>query len=413
MKHVVLIAPRFLENTMRYVRAFASLDGARTSLISEDPESALPEDVRERIAGHYRVPDSLAAPEIERATRALARAYGKVDRIAGFLEQVQLPLGEVRDAIGIEGISLAVARNFRDKDRMKAALRGAGVPVARSRLVESESQLRAFAGEVGLPIIVKPVAGLGARSTHRVESEEDLHALARIGMMPSPAAPLQVEEFVRAREHTCETVTIRGKVVWRSGTRYYPSPLEAMEQGWVQYCVLLPREADDPTFTSFHPINEAALHALGFDDSAAGTALTHMEWFLREDDSMMVNEVGARPPGVHIMPMNGLAHEFDSFRAWAELMALDRWQAGPRRWACGAAFFRAQGRGPRVVSVRGAEEALSAIGDTLVEARLPQAGMPRASGYEGEGWAIVRHATTDGARQALKTLITGIQVIAG
>ena len=36
---------------------------------------------------------------------------------------------------------MAVARNFRDKDRMKAALRAAGVPVARSRLIESEAEL--------------------------------------------------------------------------------------------------------------------------------------------------------------------------------------------------------------------------------------------------------------------------------
>jgi hypothetical protein len=63
--------------------------------------------------------------------------------------------------------------------------------------------------------------------------------------------------------------------------------------------------------------------------------------------------------------------------------------------------------------VRGAEEAIAALGDTLVEARLPRPGTPRAEGYEGEGWALVRHATTEGARQALKTLISGIRVIAG
>ena len=55
-------------------------------------------------------------------------------------------------------------------------------------------------------MIVKPQAGLGARATYRIESAADLAALAP----PTPIAPLQVEEFVGAREHTCETVTIRG-----------------------------------------------------------------------------------------------------------------------------------------------------------------------------------------------------------
>ena len=110
-------------------------------------------------------------------------------------------------------------------------------------------------------MIVKPQAGLGARATYRVDARGGRSPRSSRGVVP-PRQPLQVEEFVRAREHTCETVTMRGKPVWRSGTRYFPSPLEVLETPWVQYCVLLPREDDDPTWTRFHPINGAALAAL-------------------------------------------------------------------------------------------------------------------------------------------------------
>lgn len=397
---------------MRYVRAFAALEGVRTSLISEDPEEDLPAAVRARIAGHYRVRDPMDASDIERAARAITKGVGPIDRLTGALEQLQMPMAAVRDAIGIEGMGVEVARSFRDKDRMKQLLRDHGVPVAKSRLCESDAELRAFVREVGLPIVVKPQAGLGSKSTHRIESEGDLAALASVGLAPRPSAPLQAEEFVRAREHTCETITVRGEPVWRSGTRYFPSPLEVLEAPWIQYCVLLPRETDDPTFTRFHPINTAALRALGCT-GAAGTALTHMEWFLREDGAMLVSEVGARPPGVHIMPLNSIAHEMDMFGAWAELIALDRWTPRERRWATGAAFFRAQGSGDRVREVTGVEEALAAVGDALVEARLPKPGMPRAESYEGEGWATVRSATTEGAKKALHTLVSTIRVVAG
>lgn len=412
-RHVVFVAPRFLENTMRFVRAFASMDEVALSLVGEDPEEALPREVRARIAGHYRVAHALRARDLEVATRALAKAIGPVDRLVGALEQLQMPLAEVREAVGIEGMSVEVARAFRDKDRMKRRLREAGVPVAKSRLCHDFDELRAFVREVGLPVVVKPQAGLGSRATHRLERWRDVEALPDLGLVPRATAPLQVEEFVRAREHTCETVTVRGAPVWRSGTRYYPSPLEVLENWWMQYCVLLPRELDDPTWTRFHPINTAALRALGLGADAGGSALTHMEWFLREDGSMLVSEVGARPPGVQIMPMLAIAHEFDVYRAWAELVSLDRWSAPPRRWACGAAFFRAQGRGERVVEVLGADEALAAVGDALVEARLPKPGQPRSSSYEGEGWAIVRSATTEGAKEALRTLVSGIRVVAG
>jgi len=406
--HVVFIAPRFLENTNRYVRAFAELSGITLSLVSMDPEEAIPAPLRPRVAGHYRVADCMDPEQLTVAVRAIGAGIGRVDRLAGVLEQLQLPMAEARDALGIEGLTRAVARNFRDKDRMKEVLRAHGVPVARSVLAHSLAEIRAFIDQVGFPVIVKPQAGLGTRATHRVEDEQDLAALAP----PTAAQPLQVEEFVRAREHTCETVTIRGVPVWRSGTRYFPSPLEVLETYWVQYCVLLPREDDDPTWTKFHPVNAAALSALFGDQAgtAAGTALTHMEWFLREDGTSLVNEVGARPPGVHIMPLMSLAHETDLFADWARLMALDEFTPKARRFAAGAAFFRGQGGGTRVSSVEGVERAVEACGEALVELRAPKVGQPRAEGYEGEGWAIVKHATTEGAKQALRALIENIQI---
>jgi hypothetical protein len=406
--HVVFIAPRFLENTNRYVRAFAELDGITLSLVSMDPEEAIPAPLRPRVAGHYRVGDALDGAQLTQAVRAIAGSIGRVDRLAGVLEQLQLPMAEVRDALGIEGLTGAIARNFRDKDRMKEVLRAHGVPVAGSALARSAAEIRAFVDRVGFPVIVKPQAGLGSRATHRLESERDLAALAP----PTPAQPLQVEEFVRAREHTCETVTIRGVPVWRSGTRYFPSPLEVLETSWVQYCVLLPREDDDPTWTRFHPINGAALAALFGDraGTAAGTALTHMEWFLREDGACLVNEVGARPPGVHIMPLMGLAHDTDLFADWARLVALDAFTPKPRRRAAGSAFFRGQGAGSHVAAVDGVERAVAECGAALVELRAPKIGQPRAETYEGEGWAIVRHETTEGLKQALRALIENIQV---
>jgi hypothetical protein len=412
MLHVAFVAPRFLETTNRYLAAFLSLDNVTTSVISEDPQAAIPSVLRPRVAAHYQVDSSLDAGALAMAASALGKSVGPIDRLAGALEQLQVPMARARDALDIDGMRNNVAQAFRDKDRMKAVLRSHGVPVAKSALTESSDELRAFVQSIGFPVIVKPQAGLGARATYRVTSEADLAALTEQGVVPSAGRPLQVEEFVQAREHTCETVTVRGAPVWRSGTRYLPTPLEVLENPWIQYCVLLPREDEDTVWTAFHPVNTAALAALFGDaaTTAAGTALTHMEWFLKDDGSALVNEVGARPPGVGIMPLMGIAYESDFFRDWAALMALDRFTPRRRRWAAGAAFLRGQGRGDRVVSVEGVDAAAHAVKDALVELRAPKVGQPRGPGYEGEGWAYVRHATTEGAKRALLTLIEGIQV---
>ncbi|CAN5870532.1 ATP-grasp domain-containing protein [soil metagenome] len=408
MPHIVFIAPHFLGNTNRYVKSFTDLDGLTLSVISSDPSSAIPPSMRPKIAAHYRIDNTLDAAQLTVATRAIASSVGRVDRLVGFLEELQVPLAEVRDALGIEGLTTEIARRFRDKDRMKEVLRAANVPVAQSALATTTAELQAFVGKVGYPVIVKPRAGLGTRATYRVTNDQELAAIPA----PTPAVPLQIEEFVRAREHTCETVTIRGEAVWRSGTRYFPSPLEVLETPWIQYAVMLPREEDDPTWNDFAPTNGAALTAL-FGDSAktaAGTALTHMEWFLRDDGAHLVNEVGVRPPGVHIMPLIGLTHDMDMFADWARLMAFEQFTPKPRTSAAGACFFRGPGTADRIVSVKGIDTAIEMCGDSLIQFTTPKVGDRRATGYEGEGFALVKHATTDGVKHALRTLIENVQI---
>src|SRR5258708_7461240 len=143
MRHIVFVAPRFLDNTNRYLKAFAELDNVTLSVISLDPESAIPAAIHPRIAGHYGV-KSLDTAELTAATRWLASTIGRVDRLVGFLEELQVPLAEVRDALDIEGLRTQTAHNFRDKDQMKTVLRAAGVPVARSTLAATRAELDAF-----------------------------------------------------------------------------------------------------------------------------------------------------------------------------------------------------------------------------------------------------------------------------
>lgn len=412
MPHILFVAPKLFENTNRYLKAFASLDGVKLSVVTEDPDTSVLPALRPHLAAHYQVKSAQDSGELIAAGRKIGKAVGRIDRLTGALEQLQMPLAQARDGLGVEGMSAATARAFRDKDVMKKVLRAHGVPVAKSALARSVDDLKRFVNDVGFPVIIKPPAGVGAKATWRVESLADLTALAKQGVVPGPGQPLQVEEFVRAREHTCETVTVRGEPVWRSGTRYFPSPLEVLETPWVQYCVVLPREEDDPTWTRFHPTNTAALAALfgAQAKTAAGTAITHMEWFLREDGSALVNEVGARPPGVLIMPLMSIANEADMISKWAELIAFDRFTPLKRRYAAGAAFLRGQGDGNKVARVDGVDEALSKLKGAVVEMRAPKVGAARGSGYEGEGWATVRHETTDGVKAALRTLIETVQV---
>ncbi len=404
--HVVFVAPFFLETTLRFVSGATKLPGVAVSLISQDPAEKLPDDLRRRLSAHWRIDDGLDPQQIADATRALTAQLGPPVQIIAALEQLQVPLAEVREALKIPGMGVAAARNFRDKSRMKDVLRAAGIPCARHRLVENAGQAQEFLREVGFPVVMKPPAGAGGKSTFRVRDEAELITLLE-RYRPNPARPVLLEEFVRGREYSFDSVFISGKPVWYSISRYLPAPLEVLDNPWIQWCVLLPRRVDGP---EFDPIRAAAipgLKALGMD-----TGLSHMEWFQRADESVAISEVGARPPGAQFTTLLAYAHDLDFYHAWPRLMVFGEFDPPPRNHAVGAAYIRGQGRG-RVKAIHGLEEAQRRYGELVVEARLPRAGQAPSDSYEGDGYVILRHPRTEVIEEALRNIVQLIRVELG
>jgi len=406
MPAVVFVAPFFLDTTLRFVDGVASLPGVRLGLISQDPLERLPARLRQRLAAHRRVADGLDPQQIADAVRALAVEIGAPERLLGALEQLQVPLGEVRDALGIEGMGAETARNFRDKGRMKDVLARAGVPCARHARVTGEAAALDFASSVGFPLVVKPAAGAGAKGTYRVTGGTELRE-ALAASRPAPERPAVVEEFVTGEEFSFDAVSIRGRLVWHSLSHYLPAPLHVVDHPWIQWCVLIPREIDHPRYDDVRAIAARALTALGMD-----TGLSHMEWFRRRDGGVLVSEVGARPPGAQITSLISWAHDVDFYRAWARLVVLDQFEPPQRRFAAGCAYLRGQGRG-RVRAVVGLDRVLARLGPIVVESRLPAIGATPSSSYEGDGFVIVRHPETAVVERALRSLISEVRVELG
>lgn len=403
MPVVVFVAPFFLTTTLRFVAAAAELPDVQLVLISQDPKEKLPPVLRARLAAHLRVDNALDRAEIEQAVADVHRHTGSIHRLLGALEELQEPLAAVRERFDIPGMNVAAARNFRDKSRMKTVLREAGLPCAAHRLVRDADEARRFLGEVGYPVVIKPPEGAGARNTFRIDApdqlEQYLHAFP-----PAEGAPALIEEFIVGDEHSFDCVCIQGKPVWHSISRYYPSPLEVMQNEWIQWSVLLPRRVDGSEYDEIRSAGVQALGALGM-----WTGLSHMEWFRREDGSVAISEVGARPPGAQFTTLISYAHDYDFYRGWARLMVFDAFDPPRRDYACGVVFLRGQGHG-RVKGIHGLGRAQQEVGALVIEAKLPAPGQPSSSGYEGEGYVIVRHPETHVVESALKRILQLVRV---
>jgi len=405
MVAVVFVVPYALETTLRFVRAAAELDGVSLGVVSQEPGERIVRALSKgaengsRLVAFERVSDALDPQALAAGVRAVARGLGgRVDRLIGVLEQLQEPLAQVREQLGIRGMDGGEACNFRDKARMKDILRANDLPCARHALARSAEEARAFAATC-LPLVAKPPAGAGARNTQRIDRDEELDAYLR-AFPPSDHDPLLLEEFIQGKEHSFDSVTVAGRPVFHSISRYTPTPLEVMENPLLQWCVVLPRNIDGDEYDDIRRAGARALHVLGMV-----TGLTHMEWFRRPDGSLAISEVAARPPGAQFTTLLSYAHDFDFYRAWARLSVFETFDPPPRDYAVGALFLRASGSGTGPVrAVKGVEAAQRELGDLVCEARLPRPGAPRADTYEGEGYVILRHPETAAVEAGLQRL---------
>jgi hypothetical protein len=397
------VAPYLLETTLRFVEAAAALPDTRLALVTCEPEDRLPPGLRGRLAGHWRIDDPLDAGQIAWAIEGLGEHIGPVQRLLAVLEQLQVPLAQVREHLGIPGMDAATARNFRDKDQMKTVLRAAGVPCARHRLADSAPAAADFAREVGFPLVVKPPAGAGAKSTFRLDDPGDLDAWLEVAP-PAPDRPALIEEFLTGEEGSYDSVMINGEVVWDSISNYLPTPLEVLRNPWMQWVVLLPRDISGPEYVPIRAVAPVALKALGLH-----TGLTHMEWFRRPGGSVAVSEVGARPPGAQITSMLCYAHDFDLYRAWVKLMVDGTFEPPVRQWSAGTVYLRGQGAG-HVQAVHGLDRLPDAVSDLVVDSRLPSPGQPSSGSYEGDGYITIRDRDTGAVTAALKQILTTVRV---
>lgn len=223
----------------------------------------------------------------------------------------------------------------------------------------------------------------------------------RVGL----GSPVLGEQMLRGSEHSFETITVGGVPLASSISNYQPSCLEVLENPWIQWACVLPREVDGPLHDRARELGFAAVRALGLEDG-----MTHMEWFEKADGTLAVGEIAARPPGAQLLHMTGVVHDIDVYRAWARAVVdgeLDApWE---RRYAAGCAYVRGIGRG-QISSVTGEHETHEAVGQWIVEAKLPAIGAMSNDSYEGDGYVIVRHPSTAKVEELIQTIIQTMKI---
>src|SRR5262245_58914644 len=122
---VLFVAPFFSDSAKFFLELLSSLPDVRLGVIGQEDLGLLPADLRARIAKYARVEDALRTDHVVAGAEHVMDGEGPAHCLLGVLEQLQVPLGEARERLGLPGMRAAEAHNFRDKTRMKDVLRQA------------------------------------------------------------------------------------------------------------------------------------------------------------------------------------------------------------------------------------------------------------------------------------------------
>ncbi len=403
--HVILVEPCFPVNQREFARALSSV-GASVIGIGERPKESLDDDLCGWLSHYEQIGSVCDEDALLRTVRGVQERV-PVERIEATIEAHIEPVARVREACGIPGTSTRTAFLCRDKPAMKEALRAAGIPCAQSIGTSNADEVRAFAAQVGFPLIVKPRSAAGASGTHHADSMEELEQVLRATGVDH-GAPVAVEEFIEGHEGFYDTLAIDGQVVHEFVSHYYPNVLEAMRTRWISPQFVATNRVDSaPGYAEIKELGRKVIQVLGI-----GTSATHMEWFYGPK-GLKFSEIGCRPPGVRAWDLYCAGNDMDLYTEWAMTVVHGRPSQTPsRRYAAGIIALRPD-RDGHITGYDGLEEMQRRFGAHVIDAHLPPAGTPTQgveAGYMANAWVRMRHPDFDELRAMLDAVGRTVQV---
>lgn len=209
-------------------------------------------------------------------------------RIIALDEKDVQPAAHLRGIFGIPGLTLRQSVYFRDKNAMAARAAELGLNVAESCQPHTVATVEEFAARVGYPIVIKPYDGVSCINTFKVRDAAELGQLWP--SIEEQRHDYRVERFVHGRQYHVDAITRNGDIVFESVSEYTETILDNHGQGPLGSIAHV--DSDDLQHLELLRQNRTLLEGFGLT-----TGITHAEFFLRDDDTIVLGEIAARMAG--------------------------------------------------------------------------------------------------------------------
>ena len=215
----------------------------------------------------------LLAPDTPpQAWAALAvplHAQAPFDAVACFTDVYQEIAHTVARQLGVFcQVDANVLARTSDKSRMRKALDEAGIAHCRYQFATGADAVSAAVYNIGLPCILKPVAGQASQGVVKVSAPEQLAAALQWVGADALAHGVIVEEFMQGPEFSVEGITVAGRHHLIAVTQKYKDP-----QTFVEIGHLVPAQISAADHAAIIAYVSDVLTALGFESGPSHTEL--------------------------------------------------------------------------------------------------------------------------------------------
>lgn len=212
--------------------------------------------------------------------------HGEDGTLQGMLELAGIPY---------VGCGVAASAVGMDKALMKAVFHEAGIAVAEHRVVYPAGEdlvvaARDLEADLGFPMFVKPANGGSSVGIQKVHSREELTgALAEAGKIDPK---LVIEKFVEGREVECgilgnhEDPQASGIGEIRFQREFYDFEAKYLDP---RTQILIPAEVSEEDAARIRDLAVRAFRAID------GSGLSRVDFFLRPDGSLVIDEINTMP----------------------------------------------------------------------------------------------------------------------
>ncbi|NGO12052.1 ATP-grasp domain-containing protein [Streptomyces sp. HC44] len=242
--------------------------------------------------------------------------------------------------LGLPGHAPELADACRNKRVMSEAFAAHHVPAPRTVAASHHVELahRIAASDLHFPLVVKPAENAGSIGVSVVGSAAELPAAAELAQAQTHEFPhgialdttLLAQEYVEGDEYSVESVISDGTIHHLAVTEKFTT--QGSSRAELGHTV--PAELTDETRSAILSAAEQAAGALGLRNGVA-----HTEIKADARGIAKVIEIGARPPGGHIMRLVAEALGISEARAYLQTALGERPEVTPRRDRAAAIRF--------------------------------------------------------------------------